>query len=130
MEGQAGIDRLFGGAGADRLTGGAGSDSFYFYSPAEGGDRITDFSSNASGDNDSLRLKGASFGGLGRGMLDPSLFEANSSGLATLAETRFVFEADTGILRFDADGSGAGGATRIVSIQLHAALTAADIVIF
>ena len=43
INGGKGIDRITGGRGADLLTGGLGRDSFIYFTPKEGGDRITDF---------------------------------------------------------------------------------------
>ena len=43
LRGGMGADTLDGGAGADTLTGGIGADHFYFASPQEGSDLITDF---------------------------------------------------------------------------------------
>jgi Ca2+-binding RTX toxin-like protein len=44
LEGNASNDALVGGLGRDILTGGDGADRFYFNSPDEGIDTITDFS--------------------------------------------------------------------------------------
>ena len=47
---------LFGGEGTDALTGGLGNDAFAWSSILEFGDLVTDFVSNAAGNNDNLRF--------------------------------------------------------------------------
>ncbi|NKD55281.1 MULTISPECIES: M10 family metallopeptidase C-terminal domain-containing protein [unclassified Haematospirillum] len=54
----AGKDRLVGGLGVDYLSGGSGADTFTYNSIAEGGDVITDFSSE-QGDRIDLAMIGA-----------------------------------------------------------------------
>ena len=49
-------DVLFGGEGTDALTGGLGNDAFAWSSILEFGDLVTDFVSNAAGNNDNLRF--------------------------------------------------------------------------
>lgn len=130
LNGGIGNDVIEGGNGVDTLTGGAGSDAFVFNSLKELGDTITDFSSYAEGANDVLRFKGAGFGGLEAGGLDASMFQSSTSATANTADVRFFFERDTGILRYDADGSGLGSAAVVIAnFGAGATVTVSDIVI-
>jgi serralysin len=130
VNGRSGNDMLIGGLGEDRLRGELGDDAFYYFSQAEGGDAILDFNSNIAGNNDVLRFRGTSFGGLAAGALAMNQFEANATGAATSAATRFVYGTDDETLSFDADGSGAGAATLIATLQNGAVLAIDDIAIF
>jgi Ca2+-binding RTX toxin-like protein len=126
--GRAGADILAGGAGADELYGGTGNDRIDFTRLSDAGDRIADFG-NVSGNNDTLRFEGDAFGGLTPGALDPKHFWASADGVATTADHRFIYETDTGILRFDANGSAAGGVTVIATLAGLPTLGAGDFTI-
>ena len=64
------------------------------------------------------------------GVLDPLAFAANTSGLATTAAHRLIYETDQGRLWFDADGS-AADETRILVATFtgNPVVTAADLLI-
>jgi Ca2+-binding RTX toxin-like protein len=130
LESMAGSDKLMGGVGTDTLTGGLGNDQFLFDELAEVPDTILDFSSNAAGNNDMILFKGTAFGGLARGAIAANQFEANSVGVATLATTRFIFDTDSEVLRFDSNGNVSGGATVVAFLQVGATMTFSDIAIF
>jgi Ca2+-binding RTX toxin-like protein len=130
INGRGGLDKLFGGLGADQLRGELGNDEFVYNALAEGGDILLDFTSNAAGNNDVFKFKGASFGGLAAGALAANQFEANLAGNATLATTRFVYDTDNEVLTFDSNGSATGGATTIATLQNGAVLAIGDIAIF
>ncbi len=123
--GDQGADFLWGGEGSDDLTGGGGADTFFFLDLTELGDTIEDFGTG----NDVLQFDGDAFGGLADGPLDPSLFLANQSGNANNASQRFIYETDTGILRYDANGSQGGGVSIVATLTGAPVITAADIVI-
>ena len=82
-----------------------------------------------AGNDDMLMFRGAAFGGLARGFAG-ARFEANADGLAATAAARFIYETDTGILRYDSNGSAAGGSSVIATLLLPAVMTAGDIFIF
>jgi Ca2+-binding RTX toxin-like protein len=128
LMGRGGSDVLVGGIGSDSLTGGLGNDSFDFTALNQGGDKIYDYS-NVSGNNDTLRFEGDVFGGLPNGAIASKHFVANADGVATAADHRFVYETDTGILRYDANGSGAGGVTVIATLTGAPTLTFTDFTI-
>lgn len=124
LVGGSGDDTLAGGLGADTLTGGAGADRFVF---AEGGanrDRIADFSTE-----DFVVLDRSYFTALSAGALPASAFAANLTGLAQDASDRLIFETDTRILRYDRDGTGAGGAVMVGVIQAGGVIGASDILV-
>lgn len=123
--GNEGANQLAGGAGADSLTGGAGADRFVFVTAPGGSasaDRITDFQA----DFDELRLDDASFAGLALGNLSLAAFRAGASGAAQDGTDRVLYETDTGWLRWDADGNGAGAAVQFAKLGAGLALGADD----
>lgn len=107
---------LTGGAQADTLTGGAGSDRFVFTSVPNPGraDTITDFLPG----EDRLVLDGGAFGlapgGLGAGVL--------AIGRAANPGNLIIYDPESGILSFDADGSG-GASVPIALADLTSGLT-------
>lgn len=126
LSGGSGNDTLLGGKGTDRLSGGSGADTFRFISTTYGQDVVSDFSTTA---RDKLSFSSPNFGNLTAGTLASSRFAANTSGTATTTSQRFIFETDTKILRYDADGSGAGSAIKIATLSGVATLSASSIVI-
>jgi autotransporter-associated beta strand protein len=116
INGGTGSDIIWGGDGRDNLTGGTGNDVFFYSLPPEGGDIITDFSPSAVGNNDKFRFTGSAFGALPVGTLAANRFDANLSGLANTLDQRFIYETDTGLLRYDADGSDVGLAVVIANV--------------
>jgi Ca2+-binding RTX toxin-like protein len=131
LRGGAGNDWLEGGEGADLLRGGAGFDWFVWRAPSEGGDTIRDFAADLS---NPFELDTLYFEGFGGGLipfqpLDPSQFEANTTGVASTAEARFIYNTATGVLVFDVDGTGADAAVVIADFTGRPALSAANFVI-
>jgi serralysin len=104
LTGGAGNDTLMGGEGADLLIGGSGADSFVFRASIGPGaiDRISQFSLV----DDVIVLDRAFFAGLSAGTLAPAAFAANAAGLAADATDRVIYDTDSGILFYDADGLG------------------------
>ncbi|MDQ6436872.1 calcium-binding protein [Mesorhizobium sp. LHD-90] len=125
ISGGAGNDVIVGGAGKDTLSSGTGNDRFDYLALSDGGDTIREFR-NSTGNNDALRFEGDVFGGLANGALAAKYFVANATGVATTLDQRFVYETDTGILRYDANGSAAGGVTVIATLTGAPGLTAGD----
>jgi Ca2+-binding RTX toxin-like protein len=135
INGEVGDDVLFGKAGSDRLIGGYGNDSFSYSLTNEGADFIVDFK-NASGNDDRFAFAISGFGGYGvnangTGVLKAINFQLSTDYFATSADARFLYETDTGRLRYDANGNAAGGvaAVHIATLAGMPALTAADIFI-
>lgn len=124
LDGGGGDDTLAGGLGFDTLVGGSGADRFLLAGPGQGADRILDFSVV----DDVIALARAGFGNLlPAGTLDATRF--SDTGAATAAGPQLVYTPATGLLRWDADGTGAGLAQNIAILAPRTALTAADIVI-
>lgn len=111
--GGLGNDKLIGKGGADILTGGGGADSFIFdVKPSNSSvDKIVDFSSAAG---DKLVFDDAIFTGL-----NPSAFSAENFVVGTKAldaHDKLIYDKATGILSYDADGSGSGAAVHIADL--------------
>jgi hypothetical protein len=124
--GNAGANIIDGGAGADRLTGGAGKDTFVFSTAlgASNVDVITDFKAV----DDTMNLDDAVFTGLAKGQLAASAFYVGAA--AHDADDRIIYNAATGSLLFDRDGTGTKyAAVQFATLENHAALTNADFTI-
>jgi Ca2+-binding RTX toxin-like protein len=92
--------------------------------PSEGGDTITDFEVGT----DKILIVGAIFpGGLSGGTVSDSAFFLGSS--ASDANDRFGYDASTGEVLFDADGSGGSGATVLATLSGSPAFSASDITV-
>lgn len=127
LSGGAGNDVLAGGLGNDTLTGGAGRDSFLFNTAPStaNADRITDFSVPL----DTIRLDDAVFTGLDLGALDASAFVSNTSGQASDALDRIIYETDTGRVWYDEDGLGGEARVLVVTLSTGLAVTEADFLV-
>ncbi|WP_198377103.1 calcium-binding protein [Neoroseomonas rubea] len=122
--GGEGADTLDGGHGADSLVGGPWADRFRFAAPGLGADTIDGFESGV----DAILFSAAGFGGL----LPPGALPAGSfSGTGAPAGTapQMVFDSATGILAWDADGTGAGAAVPLARLLDGAAMAPTDIVV-
>jgi len=122
-----GAANLFrGGTGHDTLRGNAGADSFQFDTApgAANIDRILDFAPGS----DKLLLENALFGGLAAGALPASAFALGTS--ASNASQRILYNAATGALWFDTDGTGAAAALQFAVLDNRPAnLSAADFLV-
>jgi Ca2+-binding RTX toxin-like protein len=123
--GNTGDDVLDGKAGNDTLTGGAGADQFVFSTAITGGnnvDTVTDFTVNV----DRMVLDHTIFTALGpAGELSAAAF---TSGAET-ANSRIVYDANTGAVSYDADGSGSAAAIQFATLSAHLNLTNKDFMI-
>lgn len=125
INGGAGNDQLNGRGGIDNLTGGTGGDNFIFDEApgAANADRILDFVAA----DDTIRVDNADFLGLAAGALAAAAFKANTSGNASDASDRIIYETDTGELYFDRDGTGgAHSAVLFATLTSHPTISAAD----
>ena len=127
LTGNSAANTLNGREGADTLTGGGGNDTFLFDTALEPGnvDRIADFS-NATGNDDTVRLDDAVFAGGGltaNQILASGSFAANASGTATELDDRIIHNTATGQLFWDADGSKAGGVAGVLFATLDGSPT-------
>lgn len=123
--GLGGDDTITGGTGADILTGGAGADLFFFFTPAEGVDRITDFTSGT----DRVQIDDAGFAGLSLGLLNASNFvsKAGPGATAPAGSAQVIYDTNTGNLWFDADGIGGVAGVRFAQLQGAPAIIASDL---
>ena len=120
--GGSGADNLNGSRGDDTLTGGDGADIFSF-SKIEGIDTIRDF---VSLQGDKIVVSASGFGGeLIAGVLGIDLFHIGTAAL-DLAD-RFIYDATSGGLFFDVDGSGIQAQQQFATLSLSPALSASDI---
>lgn len=126
LDGGAANDRLTGGLGNDTMTGGTGADSFVFDSqigPTPNIDRIVDFAVGV----DTIEIhQEFYFPGLTPGELEATQFAV---GAATGAGPQIVYNATTGALFYDSNGSGAGGATQFAVLTGAPSLTNQDFLI-
>lgn len=120
LQGQAGNDTLVGGLGKDALSGGAGADVFVFHNTLDGGDKISDFAPGI----DHIGLDKAGFGLAN--LTDGANFTSAPGASATNGVATVLYDSTTGILAFDADGTGAGVAVTLATLALHPSLSIAD----
>ncbi|MBC1194493.1 calcium-binding protein [Microcystis aeruginosa BLCCF158] len=108
LTGGDGNDSLIGGPGNDTLTGGVGADRFVYNDSLQGADIITDFESTAG--QDLIHVSQAGFGGAtvvgNTGPLLAARFVANTTGLPSSANIRFIYNTSNNQLLFDQDGNG------------------------
>jgi len=122
LQGEDGDDILIGNAGNDTLTGGTGDDIFVFNSALNqltNFDTITDFGDG----EDVLRLSKSIFKKLASGVSTDNI--ANGSTAAD-ANDYLIYDASTGYLYYDADGSGIGSATRFAILENKPASLSAE----
>ena len=120
VQGLAGNDLLYGGLGADRLFGGAGNDQFVFNTnPAAGNaDRLEDYLAA----DDVIVLDRTNFAGIAaNGVLAAGAFHAGTA--AADAGDRIVYNAATGQLFYDPDGTGAAAQIHFATVAAGTALT-------
>ncbi len=128
LNGGGGNDSLYGGIGNDRLTGGIGKDVFHFNTALNAKtntDKILDFNVR----DDTVFLDDAIFTALKVGALGSKAFTMNTTGKATNASHRIIYETDTGFLFYDSNGSKSGGSVKFAELSKKLALTSADFVI-
>ncbi|HEX4926849.1 MAG TPA: hypothetical protein VFV74_02485 [Burkholderiales bacterium] len=128
FDGRAGDDSLAGGAGNDLLTGGAGADSFLF---ADVGTANADSVSDFTTGSDEIHLDADAMAALGTSgqfsSADARFYEASGASSGHDADDRVIYDTASGNLWYDADGSGAGSALLIATLQGSASLAATDI---
>ncbi|WP_298964639.1 calcium-binding protein [uncultured Methylobacterium sp.] len=122
--GGEGADWLTASAGYDLLTGGAAGDRFVFTSVSPQFDTISDFD-RLQGDR--IVLASAAFGGL-TGLTAGTSFIAKGAPMATQSGPTVLYDTGTGLLSYDADGTGAGAATRIATLTGAPTLLASSFV--
>ncbi|CAO4196399.1 hypothetical protein LFADAHJC_LOCUS4774 [Methylorubrum extorquens] len=134
LVGGGGNDLLIGGAGHDQLLGGTGADTFRFQntttdvfnSASNDGDFIFDFTANQG---DKIQLNASAFG-LSFGVVDGVNFFSGTSPAAAQATPTLLYNKQSGVLFYDADGSGAGGLTILAGLGGFPDLKASDFILY
>jgi Ca2+-binding RTX toxin-like protein len=125
IAGGDGNDWLYGGLGVDTLSGGAGADSFFFDTALTGASN-TDTISDFVAVDDTIMLENAVFTQLiATGTMAANLFKNVVTGVID-ADDRILYKSNTGVLSYDADGSGAGAAIQFATLTTLPVLTSAD----
>ena len=116
--GNAGVNVIQGGAGKDILTGGSDGDLFVYRAPTEGKDTITDF-----GRDDLFNISASGFGGglkagtaLSKNNSSNGVFRIGSNSFSRGTNANFLYNTNTGLLKFDRDGTGASAALAIATL--------------
>jgi Ca2+-binding RTX toxin-like protein len=123
--GDAGNDVLEVGGIFNTLTGGAGNDHFVFDQPGLAA-MATDFASGA----DKIRLDAQNMMALGAsGNFTAGDERFHAGAAAAEADDRVIWNAATGELLYDADGSGSGSASVIATLQAGATVVGTDIIV-
>jgi serralysin len=124
VNGAAGNDTIKGYNGNDVLTGGAGNDTFVFSTAPNAGanvETITDFSAP----NDTIALDDFVFTAIGApGVLAAGAFYTGTA--AHDSSDRIIYNAGTGALSYDADGTSGVAAILIAILNAALGLTNAD----
>ncbi|MBK8085133.1 MAG: hypothetical protein IPK28_15680 [Devosia sp.] len=126
VKGSAGADLINAGKGNDTVSGGAGQDRFVFDTALDkysNVDRILDFKAI----DDTILLDDAVFKKVGALRSSAGAFVTGSKALD--ASDRIIYNAATGDLLYDADGSGKGAAIQFAKLGANLGLTNADFVI-
>jgi hypothetical protein len=125
LTGSSGDDVINGGPGADILAGGGGADTFAFTAAPNGTvDRITDFATGT----DKLAFAQSAFSGLAPGELSAAAFVQAAAAFAT--DQRIIYNQATGVVSYDADGSGGGAAVAVAQLNAGQVLKAQDIKVY
>lgn len=132
--GGSGRTTIDGGAGNDHLTGGLGRDTFRFDSLLGNSrtDRSVNFDTIADFNvkDDRIQLDNAVFKKLGSGsratpkLLSKDFFVIGSK--ATDRNDYIIYNKKTGVLSYDADGSGSHSAVEFARLEKHPAITYKD----
>jgi Ca2+-binding RTX toxin-like protein len=131
ISGLGGNDVLNGGLGRDDLRGGSGRDTFEFDTRLSSSnvDRVLDFNVR----DDSFALDNAIFRRLGSGSEErPGKLKSGYFKIATDAQDSndyLLYDRATGVLSYDADGSGAGREIAIATLRPGLRLTSSDFVL-
>jgi Ca2+-binding RTX toxin-like protein len=127
LNGTPGNDRLFGGLGIDSLNGGADVD-FFIFNTAPNTATNRDFINDFSHALDTLQFENAVFTKLGGvGMLNAQFLRLGAAPLD--ANDYLIYNKATGILTYDVNGNGAGGAQQVAVLTTKPTLALGDFVV-
>lgn len=130
IDGGRGADTIRGGAGADTLDSGQGYDAYYYANAAEGGDLLLEYRAAV----DRILISASGFGGglvAGQNVKATGAYIESATGTATSAAGvgQFIYDADFGVLSWDADGAGGAAAVMLFEFAIPVRWTASEIVI-
>ena len=114
LDGGAGDDALNGGLGSDTLKGGAGLDAFVFNTQLGSTNVDTVWSFSVAEDTIHLENTGIFSALVSGGALAAGAFNTGSAAIE--ADDRIIYNAATGALLYDADGTGASAAVRFATL--------------
>ena len=125
LSGGAGADTLSGELGKDTLTGGSGADKFLFnvLETTANRDTISDF---LGSEGDKIQFSKSVFTGfanVGTGTITAAMLAVD--GAAQTTSTRLIYNTTSGVLSYDADGSGSAQAAvevALIGVTTHATL--------
>lgn len=126
LSGNAGNDRLDGGKGNDKLIGGSGADLFIFNATgSKNADKITDFEHGT----DTMALDHFVFGAAGPagGLATGAYWEGTR---AHDANDHVIYNAATGTVYYDPDGTGRATQVQIATVLIGTHLDHTDFSIF
>lgn len=125
LRGNDSANLLDGKGGNDTLEGRDGADIFQFSTALGDGSVVTiaDFTAGV----DSIRLLASVFTSLTAGALGAGAFVIGTE--AADADDHLIYNADTGALIYDDNGSGAGGATQFALLDKHLDLASTDFMV-
>ena len=126
--GSAVANKLDGGLGKDTLTGGGGADIFQFTTaPGSGNvDTITDMTVGSDLISLATSIYSALQAGPAPGSLAASSFRYSTQASTSGGLGEIIYNATTGSLSYDADGSGAGAAKQFAQVSSSLALSASS----
>jgi Ca2+-binding RTX toxin-like protein len=119
ISGLDGNDILTSGSGADTVLGGNGSDTFRYEIGHSGMDRVLDFVSG----QDKISL-------IGFAQTASVSFVQGGAPAPTNANSTVMYNFNSGIVSYDADGNGSGAAVQITQLNAGLTLAAADFIFF
>jgi cyclophilin family peptidyl-prolyl cis-trans isomerase len=130
IDGSLGDDEINGLSGSDELTGGTGSDRFYLSTTFSSTniDTITDFETGIDTILISKSILGKAYRSSPKTLADD--FISSTNPIAVDKTDRFLYNNETGVLSFDADGSGDIEAIAIVILTGAPQLSANDLMIW
>lgn len=125
--GTAGNNSLAGKDGFDQITTGTGSDFVYFDTTPDGGTNA-DFISDFDPAFDLIRLSPTVFNAIPTGVLASTRFHIGSQAADSI--DRIIYDPFSGMLIYDADGSGAGLSVHFATLNNRPpSLSASDFVV-
>lgn len=128
MKALGGNDYLHGGLGRDKLYGGLGRDQFVFDTRPNSTNKDTIYDFKVK--DDTIRLENSIFTKIGsKGYLKPGAFWTNNTGRAHDKDDRIIYDKDSGVLYYDADGTGSSKAMAFTTITKNLSMTSKDIYI-